>query len=322
MNPLKVNKIQLGFSDQSPSVSETDGKLSFYQTSIGSIRLDQLVGERFLDEVLTVSKSLSGSDYNNISDAIQNSENGNVIVVYSGEYEETLNISNDIHILCMGKVKLISQDATAITISSSNVSISDMEIKIENGVGNPIPYCIETSHTVIGNTITLKNCILDVSEHVNAKFLKSDKVSSYFYSCEFEGTTSIEIEGSSYNHFFGSTFPSISLTNIIGDSHIVGEVQSLNLVNSSVHLNGSFQSCVGDVNSSIKKDVIVGSVVFNAVDSVAVNLSCPLHSGTYVVLAQNISNGEIPVITQKTITGFTISVSQAINEEIYYTIVQ
>ena len=322
MNPLKVNKIQLGFSEQSPSISEIEGKLSFYETSIGAIRLDQLVSERFLSEVLTVSKSLSGSDYNTISDAIQNSENGDVIVVYSGEYEETLNISNNIHILCMGKVKLISQDATAITVSSSNVSISDMEIKVGNGLGNPVPYCIETSHTEVGNTLTLKNCILDVSEHVNANFLKSDKVSSYFYSSKFKGTGSIEIEGSNYNHFFGSTFPDIALTNIIGDSHMVGEVESLTLVNSSVHLNGSFQSCVGDADSSIKKDVIVGSVVFNGVDSVAVNLSCPLHSTFYVVLAQNISNGEIPVITQKTQGGFTISVSQAINEEIYYTIVQ
>jgi len=322
MNPLKINKVQFGFTEQSPSVSEIDGKLSFYDSQVGNIRLDQFVSSRFIDSVQTVAKGAQGSDFNTISEAIQASVDGGVVIVYGGEYEENLNIDKNIHLFCFGKTTLKSEDTTAITISSSTVSISNLEIVITNGLGNPIPYCVNTTHTDVGETIVLKDCIFDVSSHINAKFFKSNKVSSFFYSCEFKGSRDIEIDGSSYNHFLGAKIPNISLTNIVGSSHIVGDVEDLTLVNSGVSISGSFDSCNGDATSSVRRDTIVGSVTFDNVDSVAIAFDCPLPSTNYVVFVQNLVNGEHPVVTQKTTTGVTISVSQNINEVVYFTIIQ
>jgi len=322
MNPLKVKKVQLGFSEQSPSLSEKEGKLSFYDSTTGNIRLDQLLGQRFLGEVSFVSKSLLGADHNTIGEAIEEANQGSLIVIYGGVYEESLTIDKSLHLICMGDVELLSEDATAITITSSNVSISDLKIKISNGVGNPVPYCVETTHTEVGNTLTLKNCILDVSDHVNARFFKSTRVTSYLYSCIFNGTGNIEIEGSSTNHLFGAVFPNILLSNIVAESHIVGDVSTLTLTNSSVTLNGSYALCNGDADSSLKKDVIVGSVSFDNTDNSAVVFDCPLPNDFYVVAVQNISNGEHPVVSDKTPEGFTITTTQAISEDVYFTVLQ
>ena len=117
-------------------------------------------------------------------------------------------------------------------------------------------------------------------------------------------------------------FPNISLTNVVSQSHIIGDAGDLTLVNSDISITGSFNSCIGDVNSSVKKDTIAGSASFNNVDNVDVVLDCPLPNVNYVVFVQNISSGEHPVVTQKTAVAFNISVAQNINEVVYYTILQ
>jgi len=323
MNPLKIKKIQLGSSVSHPNITSTDSKLNFYDSTVGSIRLDQLLGERYLPNVSTVSKNALGSDFTTIQSSIDSAVTGGVIVIYGGTYEETLTITNkDLNLICIGSVSLESTDTTPITITSSSVSISDMTIKIKNGVGNPIPYCVETTHTATDKSLTLKFCTLNTSEHVNAKAIKSTKVAFYSYDCDYLGLGDIEITGSSKNHFLGAVFPDISLSGVLSDSHIVGDVLDLGLISSGVSLSGSFVSCVGDANSTIKKSMIRGSVVFDNTDTANVTLDCPLATDSYTISIQNLSSGQNPIISNRLTTGFTLTSAVAMSETVYFTLFQ
>ena len=71
MNPLKADKVQFGFSDNSPHITRGAGSsLSLYDPNIGSVLLSSLISERGLDNFATVSKSLLGSDYSTIQSAV------------------------------------------------------------------------------------------------------------------------------------------------------------------------------------------------------------------------------------------------------------
>ena len=323
MNPFKVNKIQLGSSEQNPHITQTNNSLSFYDSTVGSVRLDQILGERSIESVITVSKSVLGSSYNTIQSAINSASSGDLIVIYNGEYSEALTIADkNLSFLCFGDVVLSSVDSTAITISSSTVSICDMKIKILNGLGNPIPYCISTSHTDATHSLTLKNCVLDTSEHLNARSINSSKVSFSSFNNIYEGLGDIEITASSKNYFLGAVFPKITLNSIVSDSHLVGHVSDIVLVSSDLTLSGTYVSCTGDVNSSLKKETVKGSVSFNNEDTVDVVFDCPLAVDNYLVLTQNLSSGEFPLVSNKSKTGFTLNTGNLITEQVHFTLVQ
>lgn len=326
MNPFKANKVQLGFSDQSPSISSDNNALNLYDSSHGNIKLGQLAGTNFLDGVLNVGKNAVGSDYLTIQEAVDNISDGGCIFVHEGTYTENLTIANkNISIICFGRVRLQVIDSTAITITSSTVSISKLEIKVLNGAGVPKPFCIEATDADVGNSLTLHNCILDVSAHVNAGILSSDKVDVFLYSTKYNdlfNTSTINISNSNTVHILNTKTPILSLSNILSESYVSGHTQEINLVNSDLYLLGTNTSCTGDATSKLYTKSISGELSFNNVNTNDYLFSCPLPNADYTVVFQTLSSREIPVVTNKAITGFTISTQNNVTEDVKFIVFQ
>ena len=112
MNPIKADKIQFCSLASHPNIQrDTTSSLVFYDTSVGSISLKALVGERAVDDVVSVSKSNQGADFNSVQEAIDFlPQSGGVVVVYQGTYSESLSISKPVVMFSRGEVVIDSTE--------------------------------------------------------------------------------------------------------------------------------------------------------------------------------------------------------------------
>ena len=116
MNPIKADKIQFGNSSGLPHIRRsTTNELVFFDPPVGEISLSNILSERSVSEVITVSKTTQGSDFSTIQEAIDFlPQSGGLIVVYQGSYSESLSITKPVVLISRGNVVLDSTDVTLV----------------------------------------------------------------------------------------------------------------------------------------------------------------------------------------------------------------
>ncbi len=325
MNPLKADKVQLGFTDNSPHITRGAGSsLSLYDPNIGSVLLSTLITERGLDNFATVSKSLLGSDYSTIQSAVDSlPTEGGTVIVYGGTYAEQITISKPVVFISRGAVNIESTDTSCISISSASVVLDGFNFVVKSQLGNTNPSAIEiTSDGLASYPTTLKGCVLDISGHANAEFITSSQAEVIVSDTLFTGIGKISISSTTRFLLNGcSVCPEVELTNLISTSYIsANQTVGITLVGSEVSVEGRLAVYAGDNASALTKSQIVGGRDFQAEDVVDITFNCPLSTDQYMVLFEDNSQREIPVISNRTTTGFRVSFSNPLNETVRWSI--
>jgi hypothetical protein len=319
MNPIKADKIQFGSLASHPNIQrDTTSSLVFYDTSVGSISLKALVGERAVDDVVSVSKSNQGADFNSVQEAIDFlPQSGGVVVVYQGTYSESLSISKPVVMFSRGEVVIDSTDAPCITLSDASLKGYNLSLVIRDLVGNNNPSIIEVTAQDTTQSIELVGCSLDTTDHPDSSFLSSSKVSVLASGCSFSGQGSISVSEASHLEVVGARAPDITLVDMISQSFVsVSSVLDVALTNSNLYLSGNANTCVGDVGSTLKQSVVSGSSDFDNEAEKEISLPCPLVGAEYTISVQPSSQGVMPSISNQTNQGFTLTYGNPIDETI------
>lgn len=319
MNPIKADALLLGSLANHPKVSRgSNSDLILFDQHMGSIALSTLVGERGIDNVVTVSKTSAGADFATIQEAIDFLPNtGGAVIVYEGTYTETLITTKPLFLMARGGVVVESTDAPCMTITSTSVRAFNLSFVVKDLAGNNNPSVVEASVADVADSVSFSGCSFDTSAHANASFLTSDKASVFLESCRFTGGGSISVSEATLCEMNGARLPDVVLTDMISGSFLsASQTLSLDLTNSSAVLSGEVASVTGDITSRLTKKVVTGVATF-AVELVKdVEFDCPLSSDTYMVVLEPNSQGLLPVVSLKTNTGFRLTYANALNEDV------
>ena len=323
MNPLKADKVQFGFLDNSPHITRgVASTLNFYDPNIGAVSLSKLISERGLDGFASVSKSLVGSDYNTIQNAIDSlPSEGGLVVIYEGVYSEALTITKPVVMLARGNVSIEATDTSCISVSDASIYLDGVGLVIKSFLGNSNPSVI--SHTSVGvEELVFRGCSFDISNHANAEFIVASKGDVRLSDCSFTGTGKLDISSASSFVALGvSVLPELELTNMISQSYISATQSSeITLVASSLTLEGRYISCLGDNASSLTKNQVIGSRDFVAEAVVDITFPCPLSTTEYMVVFEGNTQKELPVVSNKTVEGFRVTFANPLNETVRWSI--
>ena len=112
----------------SPSISNGGANtLTLYDSTSGTITLDQLLNARVFSNVSVVSKQDSGSDYTTIQGALDAlPASGGIIFIYGGVYAETLTVNKPLHLIGVGDVSIEATDTTAISAVDANLTLENI----------------------------------------------------------------------------------------------------------------------------------------------------------------------------------------------------
>lgn len=319
MNPIKADKIQFGTLANQPHVRRgTTNNLVLYDASVGEVALSSLVSERAVENVVTVSKSSLGTDFASIQDAINFlPSTGGVVIVYGGEYSESISVSKQVTLIARGAVSITSTDAPCVSLSGASFYAQGVGLRIIDLVGNNTPSIIEATTADTAHEIKLDSCSFDTTAHATASFLSSNLASVYLTSCVFKGEGSVDLTGALTCRVEGAVIPNVELTNMLSLSYLSGTlILDVTLVGSSLAVSGNMNSVIGDVGSTLLQKVTTGSVDFDNSAQEDVTFTCPLSSASYVLSVEPNSQGDMPVISNRTQTGFTLTYGAPISDTI------
>lgn len=321
MNPLKVDKIQFGFSAQNPYVGRnlTNG-LSLFDEATGVISLGGLLGERSTGAVLYVSQGSLGKDYSTIQDAHDAlPETGGTIVVFEGEYTEALSITKPVHLVGRGNVSLQASD-TILTISEVSVTLENINLKVLATLA--LVKCIlATSVNDTTLKLHLRNCSLDTSLGAVATGISSEYYSVYISNTRFSEGASISCGLGNELQISSVYVPDVSLNAMVGTSYISSaQVVSVSLVSSDIVVYGKLGAVAGDAGSTLNIESIGGSIELDNTAIGEVEFDCPLATTEYFVHFETLSSREIPVVTARTESGFTFETLGNISEVVRWVV--
>ena len=325
MNPIKADKIQFGSTINLPNIHRgTTSELIFYDSTVGEISLSNLLSERSISNVITVSKTTQGRDFNVIQDAIDFlPEQGGLVVVYEGTYSESLVISKPIVILGRGSVVISSNDAPCITIGSFDLKCSNLSFVLNDLVGNNNPSIIEINSTDASKKAYFYDCVFDNTAHQTSSFFNVQSSSLFLYNNLFSGSGSVSIDSSNTCELVGGSLPDVSLSNMLQRTYISSpQVLDITLADTALSLSGNMNTCTGDITSKLKKETIKGETVFNAELVKVVEFSCPLEDDTYSVNIEPNSLRILPIISNRTNTGFTLTYENNLDETVRWSVAQ
>lgn len=321
MNPLKVDKIQYGFSAQNPYTGRNASNgLTLFDEATGAISLGELLGERNTEAVRYVSQGARGADVSSIQSAIDAlPATGGVVVIFEGEYTETLSISKPVYLIGRGHV-VIQADATIISAFETSLVLENISLKILDTLA--AVECIEaTSVNNTALTITLRNCSLDSESGAIATGINSLCLSVYVYNTLFSESAAISCASGNELRVIGHYIPRVELVEMAGTSYLsAAKVGALTLTDSAVCVAGKLGVCVGDAGSSLETESISGSVEIDNTAIGEVEFACPLATTEYFVLFENLSSREVPVITARSATGFSFETSGNITETVRWVV--
>jgi len=109
--------------------------------------------------IITVDDD-GGADYKNVQDAINASESGDIVRVFSGEYEEIIDVNRSISLIGNGSSETIilgKEKGDVITISSDYVNVSGVFASGSGSFGNPAGIKIEGNFTSISDSESTAN---------------------------------------------------------------------------------------------------------------------------------------------------------------------
>lgn len=323
MNPIKADKIQFGSTSNMPHITRGEGSsLTFFDPNIGSVAFSSLIPERLMTDVRTVASDNLGADYTSIQDAHDSlSASGGTIVVYQGTYSEQLTITKPVHIIARGEVIVQATDLDIVTVTDTSASFEGVYFKMLTQLGNNNPSVISASSNTIEDKIILRGCTLDTADHLNPEYISTSTLQVISQGSRFLGTGSISCALSYGLEISGNHAPDIELSNMVTQSVIsCGVAGQVSLVSASVVLSTRYASCTGDINSTMWTRVISGEVALDNADQADISFTCPLSEGDYIVVFENSQAGEVPVVTARSSTGFSISLGNLITETLKWSI--
>ena len=325
MNPIKADKIQFGNSSGLPHIRRsTTNELVFFDQPVGEISLSNILSERSVGEVITVSKTTQGADFNTIQEAIDFlPQSGGLIIIYQGSYSESISITKPIVLLSRGDVVIESTDAPCISLSSFNFRCVGLNFVLKDLLGNNNPSIIDVNSNDITKKVYFYDCVFDNTAHPTSSFMSVQTSSLFLSENKFLGSGAISVSQSNTCEIMGVSLPDISLSNMTQRSYFSGsQILDVTLVDSAISLSGNLNSCIGDATSELTTQIITGEVVFDNELEKAVVFDCPISDSSYVVNIESNSQRILPVISQKTTTGFTLTFENNLNETIFWSVAQ
>lgn len=319
MNPIKADKILLGSQANHPNISRgSSSELVFFDQEAGSISLSTLVGERGVDNLVTVSKTISGSDFPTIQEAIDFlPTTGGAIVVYEGVYAEALSTSKPLTLITRGDVTLEATDAPCMTITNTSVRAHNIKFVVKDLAGNSNPSAVKVDVTDVTDEVSFTGCVFDTTNHAVANFLSSSKASIFLEGCRFLGGGQISITGATTAELRGARLPDVSLNNLITTGYLsASQILSLTLIDTSASVEGNIASLTGDLDSRLTKKVVSGVETFVGELEKDIEFECPLSTANYMVVVEPNSQGLLPVVSLRGVSGFRLTYSNALNEDV------
>ena len=319
MNPIKADKLLLGSLATHPSLSRgSSSELVFFDQQTGAISLSTLVGERGIDNVVTVSKTSSGADFATIQEAVDFlPATGGAVIVYEGVYEESLSVSKPLFLVARGEVVVQATDAPCVTVTNASLRAFNLSFVVKALVGNNNTSAVTASVVDISDSVSFVECVFDTSADLNATFLTSTKASLVLSSCRFVGGGSVSVSGAVSCELVGASLPDIELTSILSQGYISSaQILGVSLVDTSLTLTGNATAITGDADSRLTKNVVTGVSTFAAEAVKDVSFDCPLSSDSYVVVLEPNSQGDLPIVSLKTEAGFRLTYGGALNEDV------
>ena len=218
---------------------------------------------------------------------------------------------------------LDSTDAPCISLSSFDFKCVGISFVLKDLLGNNNPSMIDVDSNDITKKVYFYDCIFDNTAHPTSSFMSVQTSSLFLSDNKFFGSGSISVSQANTCEVLGLSLPDISLSNMIQRSYISGsQILDISLVDSAISLIGNMNSCIGDATSELTKAVITGEVEFDAELEKVIVFDCPLSSATYTVNIEVNSQRILPVISQKTIAGFTLTYENNLNETISWSVAQ
>ena len=325
MNPIKADKIQFGSTANLPNIHRgTSNELVLYDSAVGDISLSNLLSERSITNVVTVSKTTHGRDFSAIQEAIDFlPQTGGFIVVYEGTYSESLSITKPVALLGRGSVVIESNDAPCLSLTSFDLKCCGLNFVLKDLLGNNNPAIINVSSTDTSKKVSFYDCTFDTTAHPTSSFLSVQSSSLYLHSNLFFGSGLIAVSGASSCEIVSGDLPSISLSNMTQRSYIsTAQVLEVTLVDSLLSLSGNANSITGDATSKLIKENVRGQVVFDNELEKVIEFSCPLSSDSYSINIEPNSQRILPVISARTSTGFTLTFQNNLTETIRWSVAQ
>jgi len=325
MNPIKADKIQFGSTNNVPHARRsTTNELVFFDTAVGDISLSNILSERSISEVVTVSKTAQGKDFSTIQEAIDFLPlTGGLVVVYEGVYSESLSITKPLVLISRGNVVVDSTDAPCISLTSFDFKCSGLSFVVRDLLGNNNPSIISVQSTDVLKKVYFYDCIFDTTNHANSSFFSVQNSSLFLFNNLFLGLGSISVSSSSTCNILGGQVPNLVLSNLLESSFVnATQILGVELVNSSISVSGNMVSCVGDVDSDLTTSVVTGQVVFDNELEKNIVFSCPLSNDSYTINLEPNTQRELPVISAKTATGFTATFQNNLTETIRWSVSQ
>jgi hypothetical protein len=323
MNPIKADKIQFGSTINVPHITRGEGNvLNLYDPNVGSISLSSLISERGVSGVTTVSPLGEGTDFTTIQEAIDFlPQSGGLIVIYGGVYAEALTITKPISFLGRGSVTIQATDLSVATITEASASFENIYFKELTQLGNNAPYIISASSTLTTFNVVLKNCVLDTTSHLTANFVQSLVTQVISTGTRYIGSGKIDCSQSLGLELSASEAPELELSQMASQSIISSvEIGEVTLVASSAAISGKMSALTGDINSSVSVKSLSGSVTLINTDQKDIEFDCPISEGDYNVMFENPASGEVPVVTARGTTGFSISLGNPVSETLRWSI--
>lgn len=323
MNPIKADKIQFGSSSGLPHIRRsTTNELVFFDQPVGEISLSNILSERSVSEVVTVSKTTQGSDFSTIQEAVDFLPlSGGLIIIYQGTYLESISISKSVVLISRGKVVIESTDAPCLSLSSFYFKCLGLNFVLKDLLGNNNPSMIEVNSNDSTKKVYFYDCVFDNTAHPTSSFISVQTSSLFLSENKFFGTGTISVSQANTCEVLGLRLPDINLSNMIQRSYVSGsQILDITLVDSAISLSGNMNSCVGDATSNLTKEVITGEVVFDAELEKVVVFDCPLSSDSYTINLEPNTQRILPVISLKTATGFTVTFENILNETIRWSV--
>jgi len=260
MNPLKVDKIQLGPTNSSPYIARNpSGGISFYQSGVGEVPFTSILNEKQIEGVSYASATETGADFTTIQAAINDlPATGGVIYVYEGTYSENLTISKNVFLIARGEVT-IEATGHLISISEASAFIHGFKFNITNDLINSDYYCIKSESPLLDRSLILliENCSFDCENHPLAKAVYSSYPTLKIFNSTFSPAALVYSEEALSVHINGTYAPHISLQNIVTAAYLnLALVDTLTLVSSPVYLSGSYSTLVSDGASSVSSQTL------------------------------------------------------------------
>lgn len=323
MNPLKADKIQFGSSANMPNITRGTGStLDFFDPNVGTISLSSLISERGIAGVVTVSTASIGSDFTSIQSAIDTlPETGGVVVVYEGTYSEALEVTKPITLIGRGEVVVTATDASVVMITNTRASFENIYFKVLTNLGNNSPSIITATTTDISHQVILEGCTLDTSSHPTANFVSSSLNQLISLNTLFVGAGKIDCSQSMGFKLVGTECPDTELSQMVSVSLISGVTTGeVTLVGSELVIEGKFVSCIGDLNSTLWVRNLTGTIDLVNEDRADIEFPCPISEADYNIMFENPASGEVPVVTARNATGFSISLGAPVTETLRWSI--